>query len=45
MSNSLKDMLNFLVLLFVFIFIFALLGMELYANSIKFDEEGKPLDC
>lgn len=37
MSKSFKDMLNFIILLTLFIFIYALLGMELYANLVKFD--------
>ncbi|PCI31095.1 hypothetical protein COB52_00365 [Candidatus Kaiserbacteria bacterium] len=39
-GNSLKDISNFSVLLFLFIFIYALLGMELFAYRIKFDENG-----
>lgn len=38
---SLKDARNFSVLLFLFIFIYALLGRELFAFKIMFNEEGK----
>lgn len=38
-GNSLKDISNFSVLLFLFIFIYSLLGMELFAYRIKFNEE------
>jgi hypothetical protein len=38
-------MINFTILLSVFIFIFSLLGMELYSNVIKFNAENKPLRC
>jgi hypothetical protein len=39
--SSLKDISNFGVLLFLFMYIFALLGMELFANNIRltWDEE------
>lgn len=39
--NSLKDISNFSVLLFLFIFIYALLGMELFAYRIKFNENNE----
>jgi hypothetical protein len=45
MSKSFKDMLNFMILLSLFIFIYALLGMELYANEVKFDPSNVPVDC
>jgi hypothetical protein len=45
LQKSMKEMLNFFVLLFVLLFIYALLGMELYANQVKFDSDNKPLDC
>ena len=38
--RSIKDVSNFSVLLFLFIFIYTLLGRELFAYNIKFDEEG-----
>jgi hypothetical protein len=38
---SFKDVSNFSVLLFLFIFIYTLLGRELFAYKIKFDENGK----
>jgi|LauGreDrversion4_2_1035121.scaffolds.fasta_scaffold25026_2 voltage-dependent calcium channel L type alpha-1D len=45
MLNSFKEVGNFLVLLFLFIFIYSLLGMEVYANRVKFNEDGSALDC
>ena len=39
MANSLKDISNFSVLLFLFMYIFALLGMELFANIALYDED------
>lgn len=37
---SLKDIASFSVLLFLFLYTFTLLGLELYANQIKFDSDG-----
>jgi Ion transport protein len=46
MTKSFKEMLYFLILLTVFIFVYALLGMELYANQIKFDPvTDEPIPC
>jgi hypothetical protein len=45
MTNSLKEVGNFLVLFFIFMFIYALLGMELYSGQVKFDEKNDPLNC
>lgn len=39
MSRSLKKIANFGVLLLLFMFIFALLGMELFANITLYDED------
>lgn len=39
-AMSLKDIANFSVLLFLFLFTFTLLGLELFANKVKFNEEG-----
>jgi hypothetical protein len=39
-AMSLKDIANFSVLLFLFLFTFTLLGLELFANKVKFDDEG-----
>jgi len=39
-SVSIKDIVNFSVLLFLFLFTFTLLGLELFANRVKFNEEG-----
>lgn len=41
-GNTMKDISNFSVLLFIFMFIYSLLGMELFAYKVKFDDEGKP---
>ena len=38
-----KDISNFSVLLFIFMFIYSLLGMELFAYKVKFDDENKPM--
>jgi len=37
--KSLKDISNFSVLLFLFMYIYALLGMELFANKVRYDLE------
>lgn len=43
-GNTMKDISNFSVLLFIFMFIYSLLGMELFAYKVKFDNEtGKPI--
>lgn len=34
-----KDISSFGVLLFLFLYIYALLGMEMFANKIRFNEE------
>ena len=38
---SLKDISNFFVLLFLFLYIEALLGLELFAETVKFDIDEK----
>lgn len=43
-GKTLKDISNFTILLFLFIFTYALLGMELFANRIKFDVNNNPID-
>lgn len=40
---SIKDIANFSVLLFIFLYIFTLIGMELFANYVKFDSDGNPV--
>ena len=40
---GLKEIRNFSLLLFIFIFIMALLGMEMFAYIIAFDVEGNTL--
>ena len=39
--RSIKDVSNFSVLLFLFIFIYTLLGRELFAYKVTFDESGR----
>ena len=36
---SIKDIANFTVLLLLFMYIFTLIGMELFSNYIKFDSD------
>ena len=40
---TLKDIRNFSVLLFLFIFVYTLLGMELFAYRIAFDDDNMPI--
>lgn len=40
---SLKDISNFGVLLFLFLYIYALLGMDLFANQIRWDWQQTPI--
>ena len=42
MAKSLKDISTFSILLFISMTIFTLLGLELYANKIKFTDDGMP---
>ena len=44
MVSTLKDIASFSVLLFLFIFIFTLLGMELFAYKVKFNRETDQVD-
>lgn len=44
MANTLKDVATFSILLFLFIFIFTLLGMELFAHKVKFDRDTDQVD-
>ena len=37
-----KDISNFSILLFLFMFVYSLLGMELFANKVKFNEHDLP---
>eukprot|EP01036_Dinobryon_divergens_P025037 gene25037-33549_t len=39
-SKVVRSMLNFLVVLFLFVFLFALVGMQFFANRFHFDSEG-----
>ena len=38
-----KDIGNFSILFFIFMFIYALIGMELFAFKVMFDDDGAPL--
>ena len=40
MVSTLKDISTFSILLFLFMFIYALLALELFANRVKFDPAG-----
>lgn len=40
--NTLKDITAFSVLLFLFLFIYSLLGLELFAYKVKNDQTGMP---
>lgn len=40
-ANTLKDLRNFMVLLFICIFCYTMLGLELYGYRMKFDKENK----
>ncbi len=44
MAKTLKDVATFSILLFLFIFIFTLLGMELFAFKVKFDRNSEQVD-
>ena len=37
---SIKDIQNFSILLYLFMFVYILIGMELYSNQIKYNAEG-----
>lgn len=39
-----KDISNFIVLLFLFIFTYSMLGMELFAYKCRLDEDGYPIN-
>lgn len=43
MSMTLKDIQFFACLMILFMFIFSLLGMELFAFRVKYDNDGKPI--
>ena len=43
MIGSLIDISNFSLLLFLFLYIFALLGMELFAYKVYINEDGDPV--
>jgi len=39
-GNTFKEIGNFTVLLFLFIFTYSVLGMELFCEKVKFNEDG-----
>ena len=41
--TTVKEIMNYLFLLLLYIFIMALLGMELYAYKVRDDENGDPI--
>jgi hypothetical protein len=43
-AKTLKDISNFTILLFLFIFTYAMLGMELFAYRVRFDDQGEPIE-
>ena len=38
-TQAIKDISYFSIIIFLFIYIFALLGMELFANFVRFNEQ------
>lgn len=44
MSRTVHDVGNFSVLFFLFVYVYALIGMQTFANRFRFDEYGYPLD-
>ena len=44
MLDTIKPLANFSMLLLLFMYIFALLGMELYGHKINFDEQDYPVE-
>jgi hypothetical protein len=40
---TMKDISNFSVLLFIFMFVYTLLGMELFAYNVSFDMNNQPI--
>src|SRR3546814_602864 len=43
LAKSASEIWNFGLLLFIFVYTYALLGMSLFANRLRFDEEGYPI--
>lgn len=43
MGRTVRKISAFAVLLLIFIFIYALLGLELFSAKLSFDNEGKPV--
>lgn len=44
MLSTIKEVGNFSVLFLVFMYIYALIGMQTFANQFRFDERGYPVD-
>jgi hypothetical protein len=42
MSKTFKDISNFSILLFLFMFTYALIGRELFAHRVKLNSDGDP---
>lgn len=42
-AATLKDVFTFFLLLLIAVFVLALLGVELYANQVKFDSNNRPV--
>ncbi|CDW88224.1 voltage-gated ion channel superfamily [Stylonychia lemnae] len=40
-ANSLKDISSFSILLFLFMFTYVLLGLEIFSNQVKFNDDGE----
>lgn len=43
-GNTMKKVATFLMLLYLFIFIYTVLGMQLFAYKIQMDIDGNPVD-
>lgn len=39
---AIKDLLNFVAVLFLFIYVWALVGLQIFSNKLRFDESGWP---
>lgn len=43
-GNTMNKVSTFLLLLYLFLFMYTVLGMQLFANKIMFDIDGNPVD-
>jgi len=43
LTSTASEMQNFLILLFLFLYIYTLLGMQLFANKLRFNADGTPI--